>query len=286
MDDPLCALEAGGAAESRHAMRCTSLLFHDVVPGGRWQSSGFAGADADAYKMDSEEFRGHLKAVAHGLRRTVSTAGEVLSNTTASDPLLFTFDDGGASALHTADLLDEFGWKGHFFITAGRIGTPGFLDSSQIQELHRRGHIIGSHSYTHPLRMALCSPAQLDDEWQRSGTVLSDILGESIRVASVPGGLYSRAVASSAAKSGIRVLFNSEPVTQSHMVEGCLVLGRFSIMRGHSPGRSAALVDGNRQLLIREYLFWNAKKLGKMVLGSAWLKARVVLMERRARKEQ
>ena len=90
-------------------MRFTSLLFHDVVPDGRWQSSGFAGADADAYKMDSEEFRRHLKAVAHCLRRTVTTAGELLASTVADHPLLFTFDDGGVSVLHTADLLDEFG---------------------------------------------------------------------------------------------------------------------------------------------------------------------------------
>ena len=267
-------------------MRFTSLLFHDVVPDGRWQSSGFAGADADAYKMDSEEFRRHLKAVAHGLRRTVATAGELLASKVADHPLLFTFDDGGVSALHTADLLDEFGWKGHFFITGGRIGTSGFLDAGQIQELYRRGHTIGSHSYTHPLRMALCSKAQLDDEWQRSGGVLSDIVGDPIRVASVPGGLYSRAVASSASKAGIRLLFNSEPVTQSHTVDRCLVLGRFSVMRGNSPGRSAALVAGDRQLLMREYLFWNTKKLGKAVLGSVWLKARVAVMERRARKEQ
>jgi hypothetical protein len=131
--------------------------------------------------------------------------------------------------------------------------------------------------------MALCSKAQLDDEWRRSTDVLSEILGEAIRMASVPGGLYSRAVASSAAKAGIRLLFNSEPVTQSHIVDRCLVLGRFNIMRRHDPGRSAALVAGDRQLLIREYLFWNTKKVAKVALGGAWLKARVLLMERLAK---
>ena len=267
-------------------MRVTSLLFHDVVADGRWQSSGFSGADADAYKMDSADFRRHLEAVKRGLRRTVTTGTELLARPAADHPLLFTFDDGGVSALRAADILDEFGWKGHFLVTGGRIGTPGFLDRGQIQELHRRGHIIGSHSYTHPLRMALCSKAQLDDEWQRSGEVLSEILGEAIRVASVPGGFYSRAVASSAAKAGILLLFNSEPVTQSHIVDRCLVLGRFNIMRGHDPRRSAELVAGDQQLLMREYLFWNTKKLAKVVLGSAWLKARVLLMERLAKKEE
>ena len=267
-------------------MRCTSLLFHDVLPDGQWQASGFSGADANAYKMHTDEFRRHLETVARGLRRRVTTGPELLANPVTDHPLTFTFDDGGESALHTADVLDEFGWKGHFFVTGGRIGTPGFLDRGQIQEMWRRGHIIGSHSYTHPLRMAICSKAQLDDEWGRSCEVLSEIVGEPIRVASVPGGLYSRAVASSAAKAGLRLLFNSEPVTQSHMVDGCLVLGRFYVMRGHDPNRSAALVAGDPQLKMREYLFWNSKKVGKKVLGSVWLKARVLWMEHQARKEQ
>jgi len=34
---------------------------------------------------------------------------------------------------------------------------------------------------------------------------------------------------------------------------------------------------------MQEYLFWNAKKLAKAVLGRAWLRARVMLLERRAR---
>src|SRR5262249_1913486 len=151
------------------------------------------------------------------------------------------------------------------------IGTPGFLDSAQIRDLHRCGHIIGSHSFSHPLRMAHCSPEQLDDEWRRSALALAEILGEPIRVASVPGGDYSRQVAVAAARAGIKLLFNSEPVTSSQMVDDCLVLGRITVKRGHLPQRSAAIVSEDRQLLIREFLFWNAKKIAKGLLGGVWL---------------
>ena len=185
--------------------------------------------------------------------------------------------------LHVADMLDEFGWKAHFLVTAGRIGTPGFVDRRQIQELRRRGHIIGSHSYTHPIRMAHCSAAEPDNEWQRSVLSLTEILGEPIQVASVPGGYCSRHVALAAARAGIKLLFNSEPVTRSQTVDGCLVLGRFTAKRGHQPRWSAAIVAGDRQLQIREYLFWNGKKVAKGLLGGAWLRARVMLLERRAR---
>jgi len=263
-----------------------TLLFHDVVPEGQWASSGFQGGHADVYKMDCADFRRHLAAMRQILPGPPTTGPELLVRPSAEHPVLITFDDGGVSAaLYIADILDEIGWKGHFLVTAGRIGTPGFVDRAQIQDLRRRGHIIGSHSYTHPTRMANCPVAQLDDEWQRSVLALSEILGESIPVASVPGGYYSRQVAVAAARAGIKLLFNSEPVTRSLTVEGCLVLGRFTVKRGHPPGRSAAIVAGDRQLQIREYLFWNAKKVAKALLGGAWLRARVMLLERHAKAE-
>lgn len=264
-------------------MRAVTLLFHDVVPAGRWDLSGFSGADADVYKIDCDAFRQHVKAIREVLSAPPLTAGDMLAKPQSGCPFLLTFDDGGVSALlYAADILDEFKWKAHFFVTAGRIGTPGFLDRSQIRELRRRGHVIGSHSFSHPPRMARCTRAHLDDEWQRSAEVLSAILGEPIQVASVPGGYYSREVARSAGQAGIKLLFNSEPETSSSTVDDCFVLGRFSAQRATPPGWSAAIVAGRLQPRARAYLFWNAKKVAKALGGETWLRTRVKLLERRA----
>ena len=264
-------------------MRAVTLLFHDVVPSSRWELSGFEGADADVYKLDCGAFRRHLMAISQSLHGRPTTSDELFAQPRGDRPFLLTFDDGGVSALlYAADILDEFGWKAHFLVTAGRIGTRGFLDRGQIQELRRRGHVIGSHSFSHPPRMAHCSPAQLDDEWQRSAQLLGDILSEPIEVASVPGGYYSRAVARAAARAGIKLLFNSEPVTGSQVVDHCLILGRFSAQRGTPPEWSAAIVAGRWQPRTRAYLFWNAKKVAKALGGTMWLRARVRLLEHRA----
>lgn len=262
--------------------RAVTLLFHDVVPAGQWQSSGFQGADADVYKLDCVEFGRHLQAIAQSLGSRPITAVELLARPPADCPVLLTFDDGGVSAsLHIAGMLDEFGWKAHFLVTAGRIGAPGFLDAAQIRDLHRRGHVVGSHSYSHPLRMALCSTAELDDEWRRSVLLLSEILGEPVRVASIPGGYYSRQVAAAAERAGIRLLFTSEPMTRLRTVGDCLVVGRFTAQRGAAPGWSAAIVAGRGQARLRQYLFWNGKKIAKMLLGGLWLRVRVILLARR-----
>ena len=89
--------------------------------------SGFQGADADIYKMGCAEFRQHLAAIAQCLRTPPITARELITGVPQERPMLLTFDDGGASALqYIADMLDECGWKAHFLVTAGRIGTVGF----------------------------------------------------------------------------------------------------------------------------------------------------------------
>jgi peptidoglycan/xylan/chitin deacetylase (PgdA/CDA1 family) len=278
-------MEAPGAKAEKPLTRATALLYHDVVPGGCWEMSGFAGAGADVYKMDCEDFRKHLEAIRAQLAQPPVAEVNPLRNAEQDPPFLLTFDDGGVSALlYIADMLDELHWKAYFLMTAGRTGTAGFLDAAQLRELRRRGHIVGSHSYSHPPRMSYCSEARLNEEWKRSTDELSQILGEAVEVASVPGGFYSQMVAVTAAGAGIKLLFNSEPVTAPRTVEGCLVLGRFSARRGHTPEWASRIVRGDRTLMAREYLFWNGKKVAKALLGGAWLRARVRLLENRAKR--
>src|SRR5207247_10334893 len=144
------------------------------------------GADSAIYKLSRETFQNHLNAVAK-----------------ANPGPLLTFDDGGVSAYsHIADELEERGWRGYFFIATNWIGKPGFLTSSQIREIRARGHIIGSHSCSHPARMSHHTLGDIIHEWSRSSAVLADILGQQILTASVPGGYYSEKVARAAAIAG------------------------------------------------------------------------------------
>jgi peptidoglycan/xylan/chitin deacetylase (PgdA/CDA1 family) len=256
-------------------MHALTLLFHDAVPEGRWDESGFVGADADLYKLECAAFHRHLEAIRRKLKGQFATSPQLLAGTLTNDPcFLLSFDDGGVSAAtHIADMLEEFGWRGHFLITAGRVGTAGFLDAAQIRDLH---------SYSHPLLMAHCSTDQLYEEWHRSALVLSDILGAPITVASVPGGHYSHAVAVAAASAGMKLLFNSEPTTDMHLVDGCLVLGRFCVKRAHAPEWSGRIVAGDFAPKFKEAMLWNIKKVPKIILGDVWLRARQKILEHQA----
>jgi peptidoglycan/xylan/chitin deacetylase (PgdA/CDA1 family) len=186
--------------------------------------------------------------------------------------LMLTFDDGGASAYHViADLLERRGWRGHFFIPTDYIGRPEFLSVSQIRDLHHRGHVVGSHSASHPQRISHLPESQIVAEWTRSADTLSEIVGQPVDIASVPAGFYSPAVAHAATQAGVRILFNSEPMMRVRRVGRCLVVGRFGLQQGDSDRLAAAFAAAAPVPRLARWTYWNTKKLLKAAGGEAWL---------------
>ncbi|HZT75640.1 MAG TPA: polysaccharide deacetylase family protein [Vicinamibacterales bacterium] len=236
-------------------------MYHDVVDGDA-DRSGFPGRDAALYKVTSDAFEEHLRA---------------LCETTTPHPAL-TFDDGGVSAMQAAAMLERHGLAGHFFVTTNFIGTPGFLDAEQIRALHARGHVVGSHSCSHPLRMGHCSWAQLLDEWTRSRTALEGILGCEVRCASVPGGDFAPSVAEAAARAGLTDLFTSEPTATVRHAFGVQLHGRFTIQRWTTAETVRGLAAGDWLPRARQAVVWNAKKLTKQIGGAGYLRIRKLLI--------
>jgi peptidoglycan/xylan/chitin deacetylase (PgdA/CDA1 family) len=262
-------------------VKARALLYHDVVVGTDYRSSGFAGDDANLYKLERAEFELHLAAIGEAEPAGPATIYELLAAPDAPR-ILLTFDDGGASARDIADLLELRGWRAHFFIPTQFIGQPAFLSASEIRDLHGRGHVIGSHSSSHPPRLSLLPRDRIAEEWTCSTAALADILGANVETASVPTGSYSRVVARAAAEAGVRILFNSEPVMRVHRAEGCWVVGRFGLQRGDSARKAAGFAAGAVLPRLAQWSYWNTKKAMRAVGGEAWLALRKRLISRTA----
>lgn len=250
-----------------------TLEYHDIIEGSDFGNSGFPGAASASYKLSAQEFAAHLRAV--------TTAGSVLTPhaaftaPTQTRAIILTFDDGGVSAIASAaPLLEAAGCRGVFLITSDYIGRDSFLTPADLRELHERGHVVGSHSSSHPIRMAACTRDQLAREWHDSTAALGDMIGTAIDTASVPGGYFSRAVAETAAEAGIRFLFTSEPTTRVVAINGCRVIGRYTLRRWHQANVAASLVAPSSPARSAQWLRWNTLKLVKRLGGASYLRWR------------
>jgi peptidoglycan/xylan/chitin deacetylase (PgdA/CDA1 family) len=197
--------------------------YHDVTDDPT--ESGFQRDGALPFKLGSRLFRGHLDRI-----EATSRAPELVTTIDLARPgrhLVLTFDDGGKSAVRISDELCRRGWSAHFFITTGLIGRRTFLDAGEIRQLRSSGHLIGSHSHSHPSIYRELDRGRMVVEWRQSCDILAQLLGEPCLTAAVPGGEISRAVLRSADAAGLRYLFTSEPWLEPRIVGGCWVLGRF-----------------------------------------------------------
>lgn len=207
------------------APQIATFMYHDVTdqPG----DSGFSHPGARAYAHSRAEFERHLDELsACGITPELVTS---IHPAAGEQHILLSFDDGGRSALHTGDALVRRGWLGHFFIITSRIGSRAFLGASDILYLRSCGHIIGSHSHTHPSIFRDLDSRQMLEEWRVSADILSSLLAERCLIGSVPGGDISKLTLQVGAAAGLRFLFTSEPWLQPRFVDGCTVLGRFCV---------------------------------------------------------
>jgi peptidoglycan/xylan/chitin deacetylase (PgdA/CDA1 family) len=240
-------------------------MYHDVVEGS-----------GDVYAVTPEAFGQQLDATAQATGRPPGTMDEPRDG-----DWMITFDDGGSSALAVGEELARRSWRGHFFIATDLIGRPGYLDWDGVRAVAGLGHVIGSHSCSHPDRMAACSTDQLMAEWTGSAEVLARELGAPVACASVPGGLYSHEVGRTAAAAGYTTLFNSLPTQKLDSVDGCALIGRYAIRRDTPSGDVAAAAAGRPLPWARQRAAWNLRGAAKKIAGRRYEGLRRALLARR-----
>ena len=250
-------------------MRPVSLLFHDVYESNPGES-GFRSPAADRYKLSVPEFEAQLDGLLElPLARRTSRSDS--RDPGSRIPVVLTVDDGGVS-FHTvmADRLEALGLRAHCFVSTDYIGERGFLNPEQIRELDARGHVIGTHSASHPSRFSALHASEMRREWSDSRQRLEDIVDHAVTVGSVPGGYFSRAVAEAAAAAGLRTLYTSEPTARPSVFGALRIVGRFTLRRGHPRDMALRFASAAPWARCGAWVGWNAKALIKPVLGASY----------------
>ena len=130
-----------------------------------------------------------------------------------------TFDDGYASQLTAAAILEEFGFPATFFVVIQfldgavtgsdyweRWGHMGWQD---LRGLVERGFDIGAHSVSHPAKLTRCSEADIEREIADAKRSLEAYLGRPVASFSYPHGIYNAAVQRTTQEAGYRLACTS-----------------------------------------------------------------------------
>lgn len=167
--------------------RTINLTFHGVGQPERRLDPG-----EDAVWLDLAEFDAALHSV------------------TGRSDVRLTFDDGNASdVIHALPALRQRGLTATFFVSAGKLGAPGYLDRAGVAALAAAGMRIGCHGMDHRDWRRL-DGHQLREELLDAKRILEAIVDRPVTEAACPFGSYDRRVLRSLRRFGYSRVFTSD----------------------------------------------------------------------------
>jgi len=175
-----------------------------------------------------------------------------------------TFDDGHRSSLDLAEVMQDLGVNGTFFLTANYCRErQDFLRAEDIQALAEEGFDFGTHGVTHRPLNAL-PPPELKQELGESKKWLEGLLERPVRTMSLPAGQGGPAVSKAAFANGYRLIGTSREAANGTLkVPG--TVNRFVVLANHAAPDVVKIASASPAYVwkrrLRAMLLWLPKKL-------------------------
>jgi len=121
--------------------------------------------------------------------KSVFAVKEILNDNLEYKAFL-TFDDGPSSNTEKIlEVLNKYDIKATFFL----VGNMAESQRDLVKKIHKSGHSIGNHSYSHNVRYKNFSPEYFVNDIKRNDALLKDILGKDFKTNLVrfPGGSFN-----------------------------------------------------------------------------------------------
>ncbi len=173
---------------------------------------------------------------------TMETAARCLQGEHLCPPgsIALTFDDGYADAYSAAlPLLQQHGFVATFYIVSSFIGWPGYMDWSELADLHAAGMEIGAHT-VHHRDLTTLSTESASAEIALSGQHLADGLQIEIHSFCYPAGKFNASVAALVREAGF---MSATTTIQSHDQHDLYALPRLRIYGDLTQASFEALVQ-------------------------------------------
>lgn len=243
------------------ALHIVFLMYHELeLPGRKFCQSepGYV-----RYILSLETFRCQMEWIKQAGFRGLSVSDAI--RYPAEPSVCITFDDGCETDLiAAAPVLREFGFGVTFYLTAGFLGTPGYMSAKQAQELDALGFEIGCHSMTHPYLSDLTEP-ELKREIVDAKLQIEQIIGHGIEHFSCPGGRFDRRSLEMARRAGFQTVANSRFHANSARTDR-YDLGRVAMLRDLPLQEFSATCQGRG--LWKKRIVHGARRTAQRLLGN------------------
>lgn len=122
-------------------------------------------------------------------------------------PVMLTFDDTRLDHFKVAlPQLNEYGFKGAFFIMTVSLGRPGYMSAVQVKQLADEGHTIGSHTWNHEN-----VKKYKEEDWalqiEKPSKQLEAITGKKVEYFAYPFGLWNKEAIPELQQRGFKSVF-------------------------------------------------------------------------------
>jgi len=243
------------------ASRIVFLMYHELEVAGRKLCQSEPGYVR--YILPVDTFRSQMAWLKKSGWRGLSVGEALLYPPEPS--ICITFDDGcETDFIAAAPVLREFGFNATFYLTAGFLGTPGYLNASQVRDLDAQGFQIGCHSMTHPYLSDLPEP-ELKREIADAKLHIESVVGHPIEHFSCPGGRYDQRTLQMARQAGFATVANSQSCANSSGTSP-YELGRVAMLRDLTIEEFSATCQGSG--LWKKHLQHQVRRRVQRVLGN------------------
>jgi peptidoglycan/xylan/chitin deacetylase (PgdA/CDA1 family) len=198
-----------------------------------------------AASLLTKQFEEQMALLSERANTRVVTADDIFNK--AEDDakkIVLTFDDGFiGNYLFAFDILERYGFKATFFITVDDVSKDRYMSWEQIAALHKSGHLIQSHTMTHPM-LGECDESQMTYELETSKKVIEDRIGAPVKYLSLPFGSSNERVIAIAKQLGYQGIFTSLSNIGKRKNELCQ-FGRIHVKDTYPLKKFVRLIDPN-----------------------------------------
>lgn len=227
----------------REAMNNHQLAAVESVPVLMYHSISFE--KNNDLRVPKEKFDAQMKYLKENGFHSITMAElyEAINNgkQVPPKPIVITFDDGYVDNYTDAyPILMKYEFKGTIFVITDIVGKGGYINASQIQEMHDNGIDLESHTVYHEELDLLPYDKQLNT-LKRSKEYLETALNKKVISVAYPFGKYNSNTIKAAKEAGYMLAFTTQPGF-SRRSNGMFTLARVRINASDTTSSFAAKI--------------------------------------------